>query len=79
MCTHTLCTYCVRTIWFHADVETLLVATELADVARCRGDLTVALATALVLGHVAFLHRAPEETLVTNDNDDITALQLRQR
>ena len=79
MCTHTLCTYCVRTIWFHADVETLLVATELADVARCRGDLTVALTTALVLGHVALLHRAPEETLVTNDNDDITALQLRQR
>ena len=56
------------TVRLHAHVQTLLVATELADVARGGRDLAVPVATALVLLHVALLHRATEEPLKQNHN-----------
>ena len=51
------------TVGFHANVQTLLIAAELADVSCGRRDLTVTVATTLVLLHVPLLYRSSKKAL----------------
>ena len=53
----------VLTISFHAGIQTLLVAAELADIPGCRGDNTRPIPTALILVDVTLLYCSPEKTL----------------
>ena len=51
------------TVGFHANVQTLLIAAELANISGGRRNLTVTIPTTLVLLHVPLLYRSSKKAL----------------